>query len=147
MKKNLLVSICAFVFIASGFSQEKVEQYSKVAAKTEDNTAVSKKTKTTKPDKKTKELRKKIAYFQEHSPFKKVILLSKDERKENGLPPNKYYENEWELTMSPTLGRPTTENLEVVRENLKRERQRILSTGRVPGMQLKTAGWKEGQQT
>ena len=133
MKKNLLVSICAFVFIASGFSQEKVEQYSKVPPNTDDNKVVSKKTKTTKPDKKTKELRKKLAYFQEHSPFKKVILLSKDERKQNGLPPNKYYENEWEMTISPTLGRPTPENLEVVRENLKRERQRILSTGRVPG--------------
>ena len=133
MKKNILISICTFVFIAAGFSQEKVEQNSKLAAKTEDNTAVSKKTKTTKPDKKTKELRKKLAYFQEHSPFKKVILLSKDERKQNGLPPNKYYENEWEMTISPTLGRPTPENLEVVRGNLKRERQRLLATGRVPG--------------
>jgi hypothetical protein len=133
MKKNLLASICTFVFIASGFSQEKVEQSSKLNAKTEDNKVVSKKTKTSKPDKKTKELRKKLAYFQEHSPFKKTILLSKNERKENGLPPNKYYESEWELTMSPTLGRPTTENLEVVRENLKRERQRMLATGRVPG--------------
>ena len=133
MKKNLLASICTFVFIASGFSQEKVEQSSKLTAKTEDNKVVSKKTKTSKPDKKTKELRKKLAYFQEHSPFKKTILLSKNERKENGLPPNKYYESEWELTMSPTLGRPTTENLEVVRETLKRERQRMLATGRVPG--------------
>ncbi|CAN1555757.1 Secretion system C-terminal sorting domain [Flavobacteriaceae bacterium] len=133
MKKNLLASICTFVFIASGFSQENVEQSSKLTAKTEDNKVVSKKTKTSKPDKKTKELRKKLAYFQEHSPFKKTILLSKNERKENGLPPNKYYESEWELTMSPTLGRPTTENLEVVKENLKRERQRMLATGRVPG--------------
>ena len=133
MKKNLLISICTFVFIAAGFSQEKVEQSSKLASNTEDNTAVSKKTKTTKPDKKTKELRKKLAYFQEHSPFKKSILLSKDERKQNGLPPNKYYESEWEMTISPTLGRPTPENLEVVRGNLKRERQRLLATGRVPG--------------
>lgn len=133
MKKNLLVSICTFVFVASGFSQEKVEQNSKLASKTEDNKAVSKKIKTSKPDKKTKELRKKLAYFQEHSPFKKTMLLTKEERKENGLPPNKYYETEWELNMSPTLGRPTPENLDVVRENLKRERQRLLSTGRVPG--------------
>ncbi len=105
MKKNLLISICTFVFIAAGFSQEKVEKSSKLAAKTEDNTAVSKKTKTTRPDKKTKELRKKLAYFQAHSPFKKVILLSKDERKQNGLPPNKYYESEWELSMNPATGR------------------------------------------
>jgi hypothetical protein len=133
MKKTLLISICTFVFIAAGFSQEKVEKSSKLAAKTENNTAVSKKTKTTKPDKKIKELRKKLAYFQAHSPFKKVILLSKDERKQNGLPPNKYYESEWELSMNPATGRPNSENIEVIRKNLEIERQRILSTGRVPG--------------
>ncbi len=133
MKKTLLFSICTFVFIASGFSQEKLEQSSKSVSKTEDNKVVSKKAKTSKPEKKTKELRNKLAYFQEHSPFKKTLLLSEDERMEKGIPPNKYYENEWELTMSPTLGRPTPENLEVVRENLNRERQRMLAFGRVPG--------------
>jgi hypothetical protein len=101
MKENLLVLICTFVFVTSGLSQEKVEQNSKLATKIEGSKVVSKKTKTLKPDKKTKELRKKLAYFQEHSPFKKTIQLSKEERKENGLPPNKYYESEWELTMSP----------------------------------------------
>ena len=133
MKENLLVLICTFVFVTSGFSQEKAEENSKLATKIEGSKVVSKKTKTLKPDKRTKELRKKLAYFQEHSPFKKTIQLSKKERKENGLPPNKYYESEWELTMSPILGRPIPENLEIVRENLKRERQRLLSTGRVPG--------------
>ena len=85
MKENLLVLICTFVFVTSGFSQEKVEQSSKLTAKKEDNKVISKKTKTLKPDKKTKELRKKLAYFQEHSPFKKSLLLSKLERKENGI--------------------------------------------------------------
>ena len=133
MKENLLVLICTFVFVTSGFSQEKVEQSSKLTAKKEDNKVISKKTKTLKPDKKTKELRKKLAYFQEHSPFKKSLLLSKLERKENGIPPNKYFESEWELTMSPTLGRPTPENLAVIRKGIIDERQRILTTGRVPG--------------
>jgi hypothetical protein len=129
MKKNLLIPIFLFVFIASGFSQEKLEKNSKAIAKSD----VSKKNKTSKIDKKTKELRKKLAYFQEHSPFKKALLLSKDERKENGIPPNKYFESEWELTMSPTLGRPTPENLEGIRNGIIEERQRVLSTGRVPG--------------
>lgn len=129
MKKNLLASICTFVFIISGFSQEKLEKDSKNSAKSD----VSKNNKASKIDKKTKELRKKLAYFQEHSPFTKSLLLSKAERKENGIPPNKYFENEWELTMSPTLGRPTPENLEGIRKGIIEERQRILSTGRVPG--------------
>ncbi len=137
MKKNLLVSICTFVFITSGFSQQKTVKNSKISAKSEvaakDNKTVSKKSKISKTDKKTEELRKKLAHFQANSPFKKTIQLSEDERMEKGIPPNKYFENEWELTMSPTLGRPTTENLEVIRKNLEIERQRILSTGRVPG--------------
>ena len=129
MKKNLLIPIFLFVFIASGFSQEKLEKNSKAIAKSD----VSKKNKTSKIDKKTKELRKKLAYFQEHSPFNKALLSSKDERKNNGIPPNKYFESEWELTMSPTLGRPTPENLEGIRKDIIEERQRVLSTGRVPG--------------
>ena len=129
MKKTLLISICTFVFIISGFSQEKLEKDSKNSAKSD----VSKNNKGSKIDKKTKELRKKLAYFQEHSPFTKSLLLSKAERKENGIPPNKYFESEWELTMSPTLGRPTPENLEGIRKGIIEERQRILSTGRVPG--------------
>ena len=129
MKKTLLLSIYTFVFITAGFSQEKVEQSSKNSAKS----GICKNNKASKIDKKTKELRKKLAYFQEHSPFKKSLLLSKAERKENGIPPNKYFESEWELTMSPTLGRPTPENLEGIRKGIIEERQRILSTGRVPG--------------
>ena len=129
MKKNLLVTIFLFVNIASGFSQEKLEQNSKNSAKSD----VSKKNKSSKIDKKTKELRKKLAYFQEHSPFNKALLSSKDERKNNGIPPNKYFESEWELTMSPTLGRPTPENLAVIRKGIIEERQRLLSSGRVPG--------------
>ena len=129
MKNNLLIVIFLLVFIASGFSQEKLEKDSKTISKSD----VSKKNKALRIDKKTKELRKKLAYFQEHSPFKKSLLLSKTERKENGIPPNKYFESEWELTMSPTLGKPTPENLAVIRKGIIEERQRILSTGRVPG--------------
>ena len=128
MKNNLLIVIFLLVFIASGFSQEKLEKDSKTISKSD----VYKKNKALRIDKKTKELRKKLAYFQEHSPFKKSLLLSKTERKENGIPPNKYFESEWELTMSPTLGKPTPENLAVIRKGIIEERQRILSTGRVP---------------
>ncbi|PHS10836.1 MAG: hypothetical protein COA88_00685 [Kordia sp.] len=49
--------------------------------------------------------------FAKNSPFSEVSKLSKKERKAQGLPPNKYLEREWELTMNPQLGRPTPENL------------------------------------
>ena len=141
MKKNLFLSICLLAFFVTGFSQSKLEQDTKIASKSEtvkevnitSTSTFKKKVKVAKPDKKTKELREKLAYFQNNSPFKKVIAMSKDERKQNGLPPNKYYENEWEMTISPTLGRPTPENISAVRRSLEIERQRILASGRVPG--------------
>ena len=37
------------------------------------------------------------------------------------------------MTISPTLGRPTPENISAVRRSLEIERQRILASGRVPG--------------
>ena len=53
------------------------------------------------------------------SPFKESLKLTKKERKAAGLPPNKYLEEEFELTMNPFLGRPTNENLTEIREFIK----------------------------
>lgn len=69
----------------------------------------------------------------EASPYKDVLKLSKPERKAAGLTPNKYYEQEWELTMNPVLGRPTSENLKQIRADQKLKRQNFLASGRVPG--------------
>ena len=41
------------------------------------------------------------------NPFKETLQLSKEERKNLRLPPNKYNEEQWVLTMNPELGRPT----------------------------------------
>ena len=41
------------------------------------------------------------------NPFKETLQLSKQERKNLRLPPNKYNEEQWVLTMNPELGRPT----------------------------------------
>ncbi|MSP85681.1 MAG: hypothetical protein EXR18_07660, partial [Flavobacteriaceae bacterium] len=127
MKNKLLISIFSILFILSGFSQTKTEKESKALS------ATIEKNKKAKPSKKTLELRKKLAYNQSHSPFSKNTNLSEDEAGKNGVPPNKYYESEWELTINPALGRPTPENLEVIRKQLLEDRQRILATGRVPG--------------
>ncbi len=53
-----------------------------------------------------------------NSPYKKTKALNKSERKELQLPPNPYNERIWELTMDPLLGRPKTENLFIIQEEL-----------------------------
>lgn len=77
--------------------------------------------------------REKHAKFLANSPFKKVANLTKSERKAMGITPNKYYENEWELTMDPTLGRPTPEKLRALKVKLEKDRQDLIASGRVPG--------------
>jgi len=78
-------------------------------------------------------LRKKHEEFLANSPFKKSLQLSKQERKANGIPPKKFYEHEWELSMSPVDGKTHPENVFGVIENLKRKRAQELVQGRVPG--------------
>ena len=63
-----------------------------------------------------------------NSPFKESLKLSKAERKAAGIPPNKYFEEEYELTMDPVLGRPTFENLEKIRRKIK-----IMAATKAPG--------------
>ncbi len=125
MINKFLTSIFTILFLVSGFSQTE--------KKADDLSATNKKNKIEKASKKTIELRKKLAYYQEHSPFLKIKNAKQGNNQTNGIPPNKYYENEWELTMNPFLGRPTPENLEVIRKELLVERQRLLASGRVPG--------------
>lgn len=78
-------------------------------------------------------LRKKHETFLNNSPFKKVMNLTNKERKALGIPPNKFYEQEWELSMNPETGRPHSENLDVIRNQLITQRQQILESGRTPG--------------
>jgi hypothetical protein len=125
MINKFLTSIFTILFLVSGFSQTE--------KKAVDLSATIKKNKIEKASKNTIELRKKLAYYQEHSPFLKIKNAKQGNNHTNGIPPNKYYENEWELTMNPFLGRPTPENLEVIRKELLVERQRLLASGRVPG--------------
>ena len=67
------------------------------------------------------------------SPFKDILKLSKSERRAIGLPPNKYYESEWEASINPETGRPTPENLHNLRSVLAKEREEALALGRSPG--------------
>lgn len=58
------------------------------------------------------------AYHLENSPFKDSKDLSRSARKQQGLPPNAYFEQQWELTMNPRLGRPTPEALFQLQQEL-----------------------------
>tara|TARA_R110002050_G_scaffold108757_3_gene219616 strand:- start:37668 stop:41672 length:4005 start_codon:yes stop_codon:yes gene_type:complete len=68
------------------------------------------------------ELRKQHEEFLRNSPFKETLKLSKEQRKAKGIPPNKYFEEQWELTMNPALGKPTSENLKYIQEGLAKRR-------------------------
>ncbi len=63
-------------------------------------------------------------------PLQKSLLLSKKERLEKGLPPNKYFEQMYLLQMNPHTGRTHPENLYKVQQELK-EKQSIQH--RTPG--------------
>lgn len=72
-------------------------------------------------DSKISDLRKQHEQFLKNSPFKETLKLSKKERKANGLPPNKYSERIWELTMNPNTGKPEPEKLFEVQEKLRKK--------------------------
>ncbi|GAA4268092.1 T9SS type A sorting domain-containing protein [Hyunsoonleella aestuarii] len=59
----------------------------------------------------------------EHSPFTNTGDLTKQERHEAGLPPNRYYERLWELTLDPSTGRPMPERLIDIQNTLRSQRK------------------------
>lgn len=80
--------------------------------------------------KKIAEKRRVHKEFVENSPFKETLQLTKAERKQKGLPPNKYYEQMWELTFNPATGRLSTENITMTQDALVKERK---EQNRTPG--------------
>ena len=73
-------------------------------------------------------LREQHSGFLNKSPFTETLQLTKKERKAKGLPPNKYFEQMWELTMNPATGKIEPENIYAVQERLKNR-----TTKRAPG--------------
>jgi hypothetical protein len=128
MKKKLLFLISALFVFTLNFGQSNAP---KKESKTNKFSIVAVNKPLTK--KQAKSARKKHAKNLANSPYKKSLTLSKKERKALGIPPKKYYEMEWELTMDPITGKPTPEKLIQVREQLQRERQQALAAGRTPG--------------
>ena len=76
-------------------------------------------------------LRKQHEQFLLHSPFAHTQEMSKAARKALGIPPNKYAERQWELTMNPKTGRPTPEKLLDIRKEMIARKGAV---GSVPGI-------------
>lgn len=129
MKRNLLSVICALLVFVTGFSQDKLEQNVKTSKSNKEKTVASNGNLTKKQ---VKELRKKHAYYLANNKINRTFKLSKTERKAEGLPPSKYNEQEWLLSMNPALGRPTPEKLEETRKELEKIRKEALAM-RIPG--------------
>lgn len=128
MKKHLLIIFSLFITCTSGFSQKVQKKNIKKG-----NAVVKAVLNKQKPSKQTIALRKSHDAFLKNSPLNNTLKLSKTERKSIGLPPNKYNENEWLLTMDPVTGMPNINGLKTIRENLINERSFSLATGRTPG--------------
>ena len=82
-----------------------------------------------KAEKEIEEKRQTHAKFLKNSPFNERLQWDKKTRKLNGLPPNKYFEQMWELTINPATGRLEDENVIKLREELTAQR----IARRVPG--------------
>ena len=67
-------------------------------------------------------LREKHAKVLENSPFKERLRLTKAERKAQGLPPNKYFEQVWELTVNPSTGQLDEGELVQIQNEIKASR-------------------------
>ena len=82
-------------------------------------------------------LKKQHQEFLKNSPFKKTLAMTREERKQLGLPPNPYLERQWELTMNPRTGRPTPEKLHAL------ERQLYALENQSRGVPGTTDAWEE----
>ncbi|UGS23900.1 PA domain-containing protein [Flavobacterium channae] len=129
MKKQLLFLLSTLFVFSLSFGQSNADDKKGKTDKSTNVVAASKPL----TKKQAKAVRKKHAENLAKSPFNKTLSLTKAQRKAMAIPPDKYYETEWELTMDPVTGAPTPEKLVQVREQLQRERQLALAAGRVPG--------------
>jgi len=73
--------------------------------------------------------RESYAKFLKNHSYNKTLVLTKTERKAQGLPPNKYFEQEYLLEMNPVTGRTHPENFLALQKELKSNRK----LQRVPG--------------
>jgi len=66
----------------------------------------------------TEQLAEEYSTYLEEHPFRSSMALNKEERKAKGIPPNKFYEQEWLYTSDPVLKRPAVEKLHDLQKKL-----------------------------
>ena len=81
--------------------------------------------------------RKAHAQFMENSPFKETLKWDKTKRKNEGLPPNRYFEQMHDLTINPTTGKLDNADLTITRQNLINARRAQRNPGEA------TNAWEE----
>lgn len=123
MKNKHLLIILTFLFAITGQAQTNSD-------KANNSTTLSKR--------QLKKLKKKHAYFLAHSPYKKTLELSKEDRKKAGLPPNKFFERQWELSINPATGQTEPEHV----FETQKELENVRLAQRVPG-DLSNNAWIE----
>lgn len=79
----------------------------------------------------SEKLREKHEAFLKNTPYSKIGKLNKKQRKALGVPPNAYNEQMWHYTLDPKIGRPTSENVVKLQQNLKLKRKRLFA--KTPG--------------
>ncbi len=65
------------------------------------------------------DISQRYSQFLINHPFRKSMHMSKEERKAQGLPPNKFFEQEYLYTSDPNLLRPAPERLYALQQELK----------------------------
>ncbi|MBT8246026.1 MAG: DUF5011 domain-containing protein [Winogradskyella sp.] len=93
----LIVAVSAFTFMTQNESEEALQTL--------------------------EEQREAHAKLVENSPFKETLTWDKKKRKQAGLPPNRYFEQMWELSINPSTGKLDNDELNIIRENLRAQRQ------------------------
>ncbi|MEM5563460.1 GEVED domain-containing protein [Psychroserpens sp. AS72] len=66
-----------------------------------------------------------------NSPFTETLTWDKKKRKLNGLPPNRYFEQLWELSINPTTGKLDDGELTILREQIIQQRNSSRNPGDV----------------
>lgn len=77
----------------------------------------------------TEKVQAKYQEFLKNHPYNETLKLTKKERRAKGMPPNKYFEQEYLLEMNPNTGRTHPENIFEVQKQLASQRK----LQRVPG--------------
>ena len=73
------------------------------------------------------------SYNLKNSPVKSTYNLTKSERRDIGLPPNKYQEKMWELSMNPMTGKTEIDKLFKLQNELRESRMSKIKKFLVPG--------------